>query len=59
LIFTKEKRSEVISGIKGNKARDQLVMRELNKLEWRVVRVWEHEFKAPEKIARKLIKAMG
>jgi G:T-mismatch repair DNA endonuclease (very short patch repair protein) len=33
---------------------DIFVTRELRKLGWRVVRVWEHELKFPEKVAAKL-----
>jgi DNA mismatch endonuclease (patch repair protein) len=45
--------------LQANKNRDKFVNRELRKLGWKVVRVWEHEFKTPEKIVGKLIKAMG
>lgn len=27
-------------------------------MRWKVVRVWEHEFKTPEKIVAKLMKAL-
>jgi len=40
----------------GNKVRDRLVNRELRKLGWKVVRVWEHELKYPEKVAVKIRK---
>jgi DNA mismatch endonuclease (patch repair protein) len=43
----------------GNKVRDRLVNRSLRKLGWSVVRVWEHELKDPEKVARKLIKQLN
>jgi len=45
--------------LQGNKDRDKLVTKILRKLGWKVIRVWEHEFKNPEKIAVKLIKALG
>ena len=32
----------------GNKVRDRFVTRELKKLGWKVVRVWEHELKSPD-----------
>ena len=42
--------------LQANKDRDKFVNRELRKLGWRVVRMWEHELKFPEKVAAKLIK---
>ena len=45
--------------LQANKDRDRFVNRELRKLGWKVVRVWEHEFRTPEKIAAKLLKALG
>lgn len=43
----------------GNKVRDKFVNRELRKLGWRVVRVWEHELKVPAKVAVKLVRAIN
>lgn len=40
--------------LQGNKDRDKFVSRELRKLGWKVVRVWEHELKNPSRIAAKL-----
>ena len=40
----------------GNKVRDKFVNRELRKLGWAVVRVWEHELKVPAKVVRKIQK---
>lgn len=40
--------------LQGNKVRDQFVNRELRKLGWKVVRVWEHELKITEKVTGKL-----
>jgi DNA mismatch endonuclease (patch repair protein) len=40
--------------LQGNKDRDKLVTRELRKMGWKVVRVWEHELKVPEKVAAKI-----
>ena len=40
----------------GNKVRDRFVVQELKKLGWRVVRVWEHELRVPEKVVAKLKK---
>jgi len=42
--------------LQGNKVRDRFVVRELKKIGWRVVRVWEHELKSPEKVIAKLKK---
>ena len=40
--------------LQGNKTRDRFVNRELRKMGWVVVRVWEHELKSPEKVVAKL-----
>lgn len=37
-----------------NKARDRLVMRELRSLGWKPIRVWQHEFRRPDRLARRL-----
>jgi DNA mismatch endonuclease (patch repair protein) len=42
----------------GNKVRDRFVVRQLKKMGWRVVRVWEHELKFPAKVAAKLMKQL-
>lgn len=42
--------------LQANKDRDKFVNRELRKTGWKVIRVWEHELKFPEKVAAKLIK---
>jgi very-short-patch-repair endonuclease len=36
-----------------------LVTRELRKMGWSVVRVWEHELQNPEKVVAKLKKVLG
>jgi len=43
----------------GNKTRDKLVNRELRKIVWKVIRVWEHELKNSERVAAKLVRAIG
>jgi DNA mismatch endonuclease, patch repair protein len=43
----------------GNKTRDKLVNRELRKMGWVVVRVWEHELKKSERVAAKLVREIG
>ncbi|MCC6501265.1 MAG: very short patch repair endonuclease [Anaerolineales bacterium] len=40
--------------LQANKDRDKFVNRELKKAGWKVIRVWEHELKFPEKVAEKL-----
>lgn len=45
--------------LQGNKDRDKLVSRELKKAGWKVLRVWEHELKYPEKVVVKLKKQFG
>ncbi len=42
--------------IRGNKELDKRVTRELRKLGWVVVRVWEHELKIPQTVSAKLKK---
>ncbi|MCK6584501.1 MAG: DNA mismatch endonuclease Vsr [Anaerolineales bacterium] len=42
--------------LQANKDRDKFVNKELREAGWRVVRVWEHEMKYPEKVAAKLIR---
>jgi DNA mismatch endonuclease (patch repair protein) len=42
--------------LQGNKTRDKFVNRELRKMGWRVVRVWEHELKSPRRVAGRLRK---
>lgn len=48
-----------IGGIADLHVRDNFLNRELQKLEWRGVRAWEHELKEPRKVTRKLEKALG
>ena len=42
--------------LQANKDRDKFVNRELRKLGWRVLRVWEHELKEPLRVVAKLRK---
>jgi DNA mismatch endonuclease, patch repair protein len=42
--------------LKANKDRDKFVTRELRKMGWKVIRVWEHELRDPAKVAKKLLK---
>ena len=37
-----------------NKARDQVVNRELRRQGWRIIRLWQHEFKNTKKVTRKV-----
>ena len=60
LMFWKELDQEFWAKKLGqNKDRDKFVTRELKKAGWKVVRVWEHELKSPEKVAGRLKKALG
>ncbi|MCB1092674.1 MAG: very short patch repair endonuclease [Verrucomicrobiae bacterium] len=45
--------------IRKNTARDRAVNRELKRKGWIVVRVWEHELKAPGKVAGKIRRALS
>jgi DNA mismatch endonuclease (patch repair protein) len=42
-----------------NQQRDSVVNRTLRRGGWRVVRIWEHEFRKPEMVARKVLKALA
>jgi G:T-mismatch repair DNA endonuclease (very short patch repair protein) len=44
---------------KGNKDRDKFVSRDLKKAGWKVIRIWEHELRYPEKVVIKLEKLFG
>jgi DNA mismatch endonuclease (patch repair protein) len=41
-----------------NRERDQKVNRELKKVGWRIVRVWQHELKDPTRVAQKLVRSL-
>ena len=45
--------------LQGNKDRDKLVTRELRKMGWKIIRVWEHELKHPSKVAAKLLRHLS
>ena len=38
-----------------NKARDRLVTRTLRKNGWRVLRIWEHELRKPERVLQRVV----
>jgi DNA mismatch endonuclease (patch repair protein) len=42
-----------------NKTRDRIVNRTLRGLGWRVLRIWQHELKESEKVARRVSKALA
>ena len=42
-----------------NRARDQRNFRRLRAAGWRVVRIWQHELKLPEKALTKVVSALG
>jgi len=41
-----------------NKERDKVVRRELKKLNWRVVRIWQHELRNPVRVARRVRRSL-
>jgi DNA mismatch endonuclease (patch repair protein) len=41
-----------------NKTRDRVVTRTLRKSGWRVLRIWEHEFKNPDRVLQRVLKAL-
>lgn len=45
-----------VKKLQQNKERDKFVSRELKQSGWKVVRIWEHELKYPERIVEKLKK---
>lgn len=45
--------------LEANRARDRKVTRTLRKSGWRVLRIWEHEFKHPKKIVQRLRVALN
>jgi len=45
--------------LEGNKTRDKFVNRELRKMGWKVVRVWECDLKKTAKVVAKLVRAIG
>jgi DNA mismatch endonuclease, patch repair protein len=44
--------------LQGNKTRDKFVNRELRKMGWVVVRVWEHELSNPNRVAKRIFSAL-
>jgi len=42
-----------------NKVRDRLVSRTLRADGWKVLRIWEHELRAPSRVVRKLKALLG
>lgn len=52
----KNNREFWIKKLKSSADRDVFVNRELKKLGWKVIRVWEHEFREPLKVVAKLNK---
>ena len=52
----KNNRAFWVKKLQQNKVRDKFVSRELKRAGWKVVRVWEHELKKPEKFVVKIKK---
>ena len=46
-----------LAKIERNKQRDKYVNRLLRSQGWRVIRVWQHELRAPAKVARRIARA--
>lgn len=44
--------------LQGNKNRDKLVSRELEKMGWKVIRVWEHELANSDRVAKRIINVL-
>jgi len=44
--------------LRRNKDRDRLVNRILRRKEWRILRIWQHEFREPAKVARRISRAL-
>jgi DNA mismatch endonuclease, patch repair protein len=42
----------------GNKKRDRLVKNFLKNAKWKVLRIWEHELKWPDRVAKKILRAL-
>jgi DNA mismatch endonuclease, patch repair protein len=45
--------------LNGNKKRDKYVTKELKKAGWSVIRIWEHDFRNPELILRRLSRVLN
>lgn len=48
-----------LNKLNANKTRDKLVNRELRKKGWMVIRIWEHELKEKEKVAKRVLKGLN
>jgi DNA mismatch endonuclease, patch repair protein len=44
--------------IRENMTRDRFVRRGLEKLGWRVIRIWQHELRQPDKVAKRVNRAL-
>lgn len=47
------------SKIRGNRQRDAATRKRLRAQGWTVVRVWEHELRIPDRVARRIIRVLG
>lgn len=48
-----------VAKIGRNAERDKRITRILRRKGWAVVRIWEHELKQPERVARKILQRLG
>jgi DNA mismatch endonuclease (patch repair protein) len=44
--------------LQGNKDRDKLVSRELRKMNWKIIRVWEHELSDTDRVVKRLLELL-
>lgn len=45
--------------LQANRERDKRVTRQLRRMGWKVVRVWEHELKVPARVGARVKKALS
>lgn len=43
-----------VEKVQRNRERDRLVNRQLRRADWRVLRIWEHELRSPQRVAMKV-----
>lgn len=44
--------------LQGNMDRDKLISRELRKMNWKVIRVWEHELSNSDRVVKRLLEIL-
>jgi DNA mismatch endonuclease (patch repair protein) len=48
-----------IKKLTANRTRDRMVTKELKRQGWSVIRVWEHEFRASERLVGRILRKLG